>query len=95
MPTGSEKNGERCAQPISLEDWDEDELVEPVAKIPTPKRVEGALRKPTSLGNPNASLEERKLDELLNLAAEMEIINRTRMKKTDLIAAIRDKRKEI
>ncbi|HAH48411.1 Rho termination factor N-terminal domain-containing protein [Gimesia sp.] len=41
-------------------------------------------------GNPNTSLENRTVDELQNRAAEMNIKGRSKMKKDELIKAIRD-----
>lgn len=43
-------------------------------------------------GNPNTKLEDRTVDELQNLAAEMNIDGRSKMRKQELIAAIRSKR---
>lgn len=43
-------------------------------------------------GNPNTSLEDRTVDELHNLASELEIERRSKMNKSDLIQAIRNKR---
>jgi hypothetical protein len=43
-------------------------------------------------GNPNKPLEKRSKKELYNLAAEMEISGRSKMKKDDLIRAIRNAR---
>ncbi len=40
-------------------------------------------------GNPNAALEERSVDELRNLARELDISGRSNMRKDDLVAAIR------
>lgn len=42
-------------------------------------------------GNPNTSLEDRTVDELQNRAAEMNIKGRSKMKKDELINAIRDR----
>ncbi|MCR9208685.1 Rho termination factor N-terminal domain-containing protein [Rhodopirellula europaea] len=43
-------------------------------------------------GNPSTSLEDRTVDELHNLASELEIEGRSKMNKSDLIQAIRNKR---
>ncbi|MCA9738002.1 MAG: Rho termination factor N-terminal domain-containing protein [Gemmatimonadetes bacterium] len=40
-------------------------------------------------GNPNSSLEDRTVDELRNRARELDIEGRSSMKKSELIAAIR------
>lgn len=42
-------------------------------------------------GNPKTSLEDRTVDELRNRAAELEIAGRSKMKKTELIDAIRNR----
>lgn len=42
-------------------------------------------------GNPNNKLEDRKVDELRNIASEKNIKGRSRMKKDELIKAIRSK----
>lgn len=44
-------------------------------------------------GNPNTSLEGRKVDELQNIARDLGIRGRSRMKKDELVQAIRRKRK--
>lgn len=43
-------------------------------------------------GNPHSPLEDRTVDELRNLAAGLEIRGRSKMKKAELITAIRQKR---
>ncbi|CAD77086.1 MAG TPA: addiction module toxin RelE [Rhodopirellula baltica] len=43
-------------------------------------------------GNPNTSLEDRTVDELHNIASELEIEGRSKMNKLELIQAIRSKR---
>ncbi len=43
-------------------------------------------------GNPNQPLEQRRKDELYNIAQELNIKGRSRMKKSELVKAIRDKR---
>lgn len=55
------------------------------------RRQEGRTPKKTTqgTGNPNASLDERKVDELKNIAADLNIRGRSKMKKADLIKAIR------
>ena len=47
------------------------------------------MRRSLGTGNPRAPLEERSRDELYNLAEENDIKGRSRMNKTQLIAAIR------
>jgi plasmid stabilization system protein ParE len=43
-------------------------------------------------GNPNKDLEDRTLDELQNLAAELDIEGRSKLSKKDLVEAIRASR---
>ena len=43
-------------------------------------------------GNPNTNLDDRTVEELRNLAKQMEIEGRSNMKKAELIQAIRDRR---
>ena len=42
-------------------------------------------------GNPNSSLDDRSVDELRNLAAQRNIRGRSRMKKNELINALRER----
>mgnify|MGYP002625897538 CR=1 FL=1 len=58
------------------------------------RRKEGRTpnRKSQGTGNPNERLEERTVDELRNLAAEMNIDGRSKMRKKELVEAIRSKR---
>ena len=55
------------------------------------RREEGRTPNKTTqgTGNPNRSLEDRTVDELRNRAAELHISGRTKMKKAELIDAIR------
>jgi hypothetical protein len=55
------------------------------------RREEGRTpnRRTTGTGNPRAPLEERSRDELYNLAEQAGIRGRSRMNKTQLIAALR------
>lgn len=55
------------------------------------RRQEGRTPNKTTqgTGNPNSSLEDRKVDELRNRARELDIEGRSSMKKSELIAAIR------
>lgn len=43
-------------------------------------------------GNPNRDYEDRNVDELRNIAGDLDIRGRSKMKKSELIAAIRRKR---
>ncbi|WP_404307074.1 Rho termination factor N-terminal domain-containing protein [Neorhodopirellula lusitana] len=55
------------------------------------RREEGRTPNSTTqgTGNPNASLEDRTVDELRNRAAELNIAGRSKMKKAELVEAIR------
>lgn len=55
------------------------------------RRGEGRTPNKTTqgTGNPNKSLEDRTVDELRNRAAELNIPGRSKMKKAELVAAIR------
>lgn len=44
-------------------------------------------------GNPNESLDDRTVDELRNLAADLDIEGRSKMKKDELVKAIRRERR--
>ncbi|MDV6032403.1 MAG: addiction module toxin RelE [Phycisphaera sp. RhM] len=56
------------------------------------RRSEGRTPNTTTqgTGNPNTKLEDRTADELRNRAAELHIKGRSKMKKAELIDAIRD-----
>ncbi len=58
------------------------------------RREEGRTPNRTSqgTGNPNQSYEERSVTELRNIAGDLEIRGRSKMKKDELISAIRRKR---
>jgi hypothetical protein len=58
------------------------------------RRKEGRTPNKSSQGsgNPNNSLEDRTVDELRNQAAKMNIKGRSKMKKSELVSAIRNKR---
>ncbi|SMP64423.1 Rho termination factor, N-terminal domain [Neorhodopirellula lusitana] len=55
------------------------------------RREEGRTPNSTTqgTGNPNASLEDRTVNELRNRAAELDIAGRSKMKKAELVEAIR------
>lgn len=57
------------------------------------RRSEGRTPNRTTqgTGNPNTSLESRTRDELRNRARELDIRGRSRMKKSELVEAIRDR----
>jgi hypothetical protein len=52
-------------------------------------RTKSGRKTTTGTGNPNRGLEARSRDELRNLAAEHNIKGRSKMKKQDLVAALR------
>lgn len=56
------------------------------------RREEGRTPNKTTqgTGNPNTSLDDRTVDELRNRAAELNIPGRSKMKKAELIEAIRN-----
>ena len=58
------------------------------------RREEGrtANRTTQGTGNPNERYEDRSVNELQNIAADMNIRGRSKMKKSELISAIRDRR---
>ena len=58
------------------------------------RRSEGRTpnRSTQGSGNPNTRYEDRSVDELQNIAAEMNIRSRSKMRKSELIDAIRDRR---
>ena len=58
------------------------------------RRKEGRTPKKTTegTGNPNTRLEDRSVDELRNIASELDIEGRSTMRKNELIKAIRSKR---
>jgi hypothetical protein len=57
------------------------------------RRAEGRTPEHTTsgTGDPNTPLEERTVDELRNRAARLNIRGRSRMKKPELVAAIRER----
>ncbi len=60
------------------------------------RRSEGRTpnKKTQGTGNPNTSLDERTVDELRNLARELDIRGRSKLtKKAELVSAIRKRRK--
>jgi hypothetical protein len=59
------------------------------------RREEGRTPNKTTqgTGNPNRSLEARTVNELKNVARELNVSGRSKMRKDDLVRAIREKRK--
>lgn len=71
----------------------EDDAEEVAARtVNKQRREEGRTPNKTTqgTGNPNKPLEDRTVDELRNQAAELNISGRSKMKKADLIEAIRN-----
>lgn len=95
MPRWTKKD-ERQYQHIkdsSLERGRSEEKAEEIAArtINKQRRLQGRTPKKTSqgTGNPNLPFEQRTVLELRNRAAELHIAGRSRMRKDDLVEAIR------
>lgn len=58
------------------------------------RREEGRTPNKTTqgTGNPNTSLEDRTVNELRNIASDLKVAGRSKMKKAELIEAIRKRR---
>jgi plasmid stabilization system protein ParE len=58
------------------------------------RREEGRTpnRRTLGTGNPRSALEERTRDELMNIASDLKLQGRSRMRKGELVEAIRDRR---
>jgi plasmid stabilization system protein ParE len=58
------------------------------------RREEGRTpsKRTMGTGNPRTSLEERTRDELMNIASDLKLHGRSRMRKDELVEAIRDRR---
>ncbi|WP_417393432.1 Rho termination factor N-terminal domain-containing protein [Gimesia sp.] len=97
MPATWTDNEERQYQHIKeseLERGRSEEEAEEIAARTVNKQRRQSGKTPNKTtqgtGNPNTSLEDRTVDELQNRAAEMNIKGRSKMKKDELIKAIRD-----
>ena len=95
MPSWSNKD-ERQYEHIkdsSLERGTSEDRAEEIAArtVNKHRREEGRTPNRTSMGtgNPNRPLEERSRDELSNLAREKHVAGRSKMKKGELVEAIR------
>ena len=95
MPSWSNKD-ERQYEHIkdsSLERGASEDRAEEIAArtVNKHRREEGRTpnRTTTGTGNPNRPLEERSRDELTNLAREKHVAGRSKMKKSELVEAIR------
>jgi hypothetical protein len=96
MPDAWTKKDERQYQHIkesSKERGKSDKRAKEVAArtVNKQRREDGRTpnQKTSGTGNPNRSLTERSKDELLNRAAQLNIKGRSKMRKTELIEAIR------
>lgn len=95
MPSWSDKDErqyEHVKESVLERGADEDKAEEIAARtVNKQRREEGRTPNVTTqgTGNPNLKLEDRSVDELRNLAAEREIRGRSKMKKAELIAALR------
>jgi len=58
------------------------------------RREEGRTPNKTTqgTGNPRTSLDDRKVEELRNIASDLEIEGRSKMRKRELVSAIRERR---
>ncbi|WP_417384815.1 Rho termination factor N-terminal domain-containing protein [Gimesia sp.] len=99
MPTTWNQKEERQYQHIKESALDrgrsEDKAEEIAARtVNKQRRQSGKTPNKTTqgTGNPNTRLEDRTVEELQNLAAENNIKGRSKMKKAELIKALRDKR---
>ena len=95
MPRGWTNKDERQYEHIkesSLERGTDDERAEEIAArtVNKQRREEGRTpnRRTQGTGNPNTPLEERSRDELQNLARELDLRGRSKMRKDELVTAI-------
>lgn len=98
MPTAWTDKDERQYDHVkesALDRGKSEEAAEEIAArtVNKQRRKEGRTPSETTqgTGNPNNSLEERTVDELRNRAAELNIDGRSKMKKAELVEAIRSK----
>lgn len=98
MPSWTSKD-ERQYEHIKESEIDRGKSVDraqEVAARTVNKRRRGEGRTPSSTtqgtGNPRTALEERTVDEIRNIAADMKIAGRSKMNKAELIDAIRKAR---
>jgi hypothetical protein len=77
----------------SLERGESEDRAEEIAArtVNKGRREEGRTpnKRTQGIGNPNAALEEHTVDELQNQAKELKIRGRSKMKKSELVEAIR------
>ncbi|WP_339684107.1 Rho termination factor N-terminal domain-containing protein [Gimesia maris] len=98
MPTAWNEKDERQYQHIkesALDRGRSEDKAEEIAARTVNKQRRQAGKTPNQTtqgtGNPHSRLEDRTVDELQNLAAENNIQGRSKMKKAELIDALRDK----
>ena len=98
MPTAWNEKDERQYQHIKESELDQgrsEDKAEEIAARTVNKQRRQAGKTPNKTtqgtGNPHSRLEDRTVDELQNLAAENNIQGRSKMKKAELIDALRDK----
>lgn len=98
MPTAWNEKDERQYQHIkesALDRGRSEDKAEEIAARTVNKQRRQAGKTPNKTtqgtGNPHSRLEDRTVDELQNLAAENNIQGRSKMKKAELIDALRDK----
>lgn len=96
MPSWSDKD-ERQYEHIkhsALERGQDEDRAQEIAARTVNKHRRQSGRTPNQTtqgtGNPNRSLDERTVDELRNRAAQLNIRGRSKMKKQELVQAIRD-----
>ncbi|WP_164100830.1 Rho termination factor N-terminal domain-containing protein [Candidatus Laterigemmans baculatus] len=99
MPEAWSKKDERQYDHIKQSELDRDVPADRAKEIAArsvnkQRRKEGRTpnRKTQGTGNPNQRLEDRTVDELRNIAAEMHIRGRSKMKKAELVDAVREHR---
>lgn len=99
MPSSWSQKDERKYQHIKQSQQDRGKPAEQAKEIAArtvnkQRREAGRTPQDTTqgTGNPNSLLEDRTVDELQNLAAKYEVEGRSKMKKAELIEAIREKR---
>ncbi len=99
MPRGWSRKDERQYEHIkdsAREEGKSTDRAEEIAArtVNKQRRSEGRTPNRTTqgTGNPNRSYEDRSVEELRNLAGDLEIRGRSKMKKSELIDAIRDRR---
>ena len=95
MPSWTDKDRRQFehVKQSELERGRSEEKAEEIAGRTTNKQRRSEGRTPNvrtqGTGNPNTRLEQRTVDELRNIAAQRNLRGRSRMKKQELIAALR------